>query len=136
MIRRRLQTQIRSIWISGTMRFAERGPAVSRLLLIPLIVIFVPAFNDLPRIIRMRDRPRITRWYGKLALLERVIVIRQGEPPVQKWLQDLEKLSRSVGHARMPAIFASEVFTLLEHIDLVRREIEAKRASPVASESG
>ena len=39
----------------------------------------------------------------------------------------LAEISRAVGQRRMPPAFASEVFTLREHIDLVRREILAKR---------
>ena len=96
-------------------------------LLIPLAVLIVPLVNLLPRIVRWRWRTRLVRWYGQLALLERDLAIRQGEPPVRAWLERIDDLSRAVGQARTPAAFASEMFTLREHIELVRREILAKR---------
>ena len=71
--------------------------------------------------------PRLVRWYGRLAMLERDVATRQGDAPVDQWLQELAEISRAVGQRRMPPAFASEVFTLREHIDLVRREILAKR---------
>lgn len=96
-------------------------------LLIPLAVLIVPLVNLLPRMVRWRWRTRLVRWYGQLALLERDLAIRQGEPPVRAWLERIDDLSRAVGQARTPAAFASEMFTLREHIELVRREILAKR---------
>jgi TRAP-type uncharacterized transport system substrate-binding protein len=96
-------------------------------LLLPLLFLVVPLMNLLPRVVRWRDRSRLVRWYGQLALLERDVATRQGDAPVEKWLQELAEISRAVGQRRMPPAFASEVFTLREHIDLVRREILAKR---------
>ena len=96
-------------------------------LLVPLLVLAVPLMNLLPRLVRWRDRSRLVRWYGQLALLERDVATRQGDAPVDKWVQELDELSRAVAQRRMPPAFASEVFTLREHIDLVRREILAKR---------
>ena len=97
------------------------------ILLIPLLGVLVPAFNLLPRVLRWRDRSRLVRWYGRLALLERDVATRKDDAPVDKWLQELAEISRAVAQRRMPPAFASEVFTLREHIDLVRREIVAKR---------
>jgi len=97
------------------------------ILLIPLLVVLVPLMNILPRMVRWRDRSRLVRWYGRLALLERDVATRKrDDAPVDKWLQELAEISRAVGQRRMPPAFASEVFTLREHIDLVRREILAK----------
>jgi len=96
-------------------------------LLIPLLVVLVPLMNILPRVVRWRDRSRLVRWYGRLAMLERDVATRQGDAPKDKWLQELDGISRAVGQRRTPPAFASEVFTLREHIDLVRREILAKR---------
>jgi len=97
------------------------------ILLIPLLVVLVPAFNLLPRVLRWRARSRLVRWYGRLALLERDVSTRKGDAPIEQWTQELAQLERSVGQSHMPPAFASEIFTLREHIDLVRREILAKR---------
>ena len=102
--------------------YAERA----LILIIPLVVILVPLMNLLPQLLRWRVRSRIYRWYGELALLERDVATRQGTLPVEKWLQDLDRVEHAVERIRAPARFASEAYTLREHIGLVRRTVLAK----------
>jgi TRAP transporter TAXI family solute receptor len=102
--------------------YAERA----FILIIPLVVIMVPLLNLLPQFLRWRVRSRIYRWYGELTLLERDVATRQGTLPVEKWLENLDRVERAVAHIHTPASFASEAYTLREHIDLVRRAILAK----------
>jgi len=94
--------------------------------LLPLLVIFVPLFNVLPQILRWRSRSRIYRWYGELALLEREIDRNEGDPPLARWNADLDRIERSASHVKAPASYASELYTLREHIDFVRRAVRAK----------
>ncbi len=96
------------------------------ILLLPLVVVLVPVINFLPQFMRWRVRSRIYRWYGELALLERDVATRAAPLPITQWLRDLERIERSVGQIHTPASFASEAYTLREHVDLVRRAILAK----------
>jgi hypothetical protein len=73
-----------------------------------------------------RVRSRIYRWYGELKLLERDVERRHGTLPIGKWLDDLDRIERAAEHIRTPASFASESYTLREHIALVRRAVRAK----------
>jgi TRAP transporter TAXI family solute receptor len=102
--------------------FVERAIIV----IVPLVVILVPALNFLPQVMRWRVRSRIYRWYGRLALLERDVATRQGTLPVETWLRELDRVEEAVEHIRTPASFASEAYTLREHIGLVRRTVLAK----------
>jgi hypothetical protein len=102
--------------------YAERA----LILIIPLVVILVPLMNLLPQILRWRGRSRIYRWYGQLALLERDVATRHGTLPIEEWLQELDRIEQAVEHIHTPASFASEAYTLREHIGLVRRAIVAK----------
>jgi TRAP transporter TAXI family solute receptor len=102
------------------------------ILLIPLVVVIVPLINLLPQILRWRVRSRIFRWYGELALLERDVRTRSGAPPIERWLADLDRIERAVEGIRTPASYASEAYTLREHVGLVRRAIVAKAGSPAA----
>ena len=102
--------------------YAERA----LILIVPLVVILVPLVNLLPQVLRWRVRSRIYRWYGELALLERDVATRHGTLPIEKWLQDLDRIEEAVEHIHTPASFASEAYTLREHIGLVRRAILAK----------
>ena len=100
------------------------------ILVLPLIVILVPVVHYFPEFLRWRVRSRVYRWYGELALLERDVATRKGSLPVEKWLQDLDHIEHAVEGIRTPASFASEAYTLREHIGLVRRAVLAKARAP------
>ena len=95
-------------------------------LIVPLLVVLIPLFNHLPQLLRWRIRKRIFRWYGELVLLERDIRTRSEAPPFAQWQQDLDRIDRAVGNIRTPASFASEAYTLREHVALVRRTLAAR----------
>ena len=104
------------------------------ILLLPLVVVMVPLLNILPQLLRWRARSRIYRWYGQLTLLERELARDQGGPHVERWLQELDRIERAVEKARTPAKFASEAYTLREHVAIVRRAVLSKAADRPASE--
>lgn len=96
------------------------------ILLVPLLVLLVPLINIVPQALRWQKRSKIYRWYGELALLERDVDNRTGSLPIDQWLADLDRIERAAEHIRIPASFASEAYTLREHISLVRRAVMAK----------
>jgi hypothetical protein len=93
---------------------------------LPLLVIFIPLINFMPQLVRWRVRSRIYRWYGELKLLERDVERRTGTLPIDRWLADLDRIERAAEHIKTPASFASESYTLREHIGLVRRTVMEK----------
>ncbi|MFO1323931.1 MAG: TAXI family TRAP transporter solute-binding subunit [Burkholderiales bacterium] len=95
-------------------------------LLVPLLVILVPLVNLVPQLLRWRVRSRVYRWYGELALLERDVAARTGPPPIDQWLSDLNRIEQAAARIRTPASYASEAYTLREHIGLVRAAVMAK----------
>jgi hypothetical protein len=100
---------------------------------LPLAAVLLPLFHYLPQFLRWRVRARVYRWYGELALLERDVAARTGTLPTERWLADLERIERAVARIQTPAGFASEAYTLREHIGLVRRAVLARtNPRPVA----
>jgi TRAP transporter TAXI family solute receptor len=99
------------------------------ILVLPLIIIVVPVVNYFPVFLRWRVRSRVYRWYGELALLERDVATRKGSLPIERWIADLDRIEHAVEGIRTPASFASEAYTLREHIGLVRRAVMAKAGS-------
>ena len=99
------------------------------IIVVPLLVVMLPLVKFLPQFMRWRVRSRIYRWYGELTLLEREVHSREGELPTTRWLSDLDRIQRGVERVATPASFASEAYTLREHIDLVRRAVLAKAAA-------
>jgi TRAP transporter TAXI family solute receptor len=96
------------------------------IVVVPLLVILVPLMNYLPQMLRWRVRSRIYRWYGELKLLERDVASREGTLPVEKWLSDLDRIEQAAQGIKTPISFASEAYTLREHIGFVRRAVLAK----------
>jgi hypothetical protein len=71
-------------------------------------------------------RSRIYRWYGELTLLERDVASRTGTLPIGEWLTKLDRIEAGAARIKTPTSYASEAYTLREHIALVRRSILAK----------
>jgi TRAP transporter TAXI family solute receptor len=102
------------------------------ILVVPLLVVLVPLMNILPQFLRYRVRSRIFRWYGELALLERDIRTRAAPLPLERWRGDLDRIEEAATQIRAPASYASEAYTLREHINIVRREVEARARGAAA----
>jgi TRAP transporter TAXI family solute receptor len=109
--------------------FVERAIIV----LVPLALILVPVVHYLPDLLRWRVRSRIYRWYGQLALLERDVATRRDALPIEKWLQELERITLAVEDLRTPTKYASEAYSLRGHIAFVRSMILAKCRKGVAA---
>jgi hypothetical protein len=95
-------------------------------LLVPLLVVLVPMTNLLPQVFRWRARSRIYRLYGELKLLEREIGSRTGTVPIAHWIAQIDRLEQAAARTGTPASYASEAYTLREHIALVRRTVSQK----------
>lgn len=93
---------------------------------VPLLIVVLPVVRSLPAITRWHVRSRIYRWYGELKLLERDVEVRRGTLPIDKWLADLDRIERAAEQIRTPVSYASEVYTLREHIGFVRSVVLAR----------
>ena len=105
-------------------------------LLVPLLVIVVPLINLLPQLFRWRVRSRIHRLYGELKLLEHEVVSESGTLPVEQWLTKLDRIEHAAARMGTPVSYASEAYTLREHIALVRRSVVQKAVVQERSETG
>ena len=90
--------------------------------LVPLLVL-VPIANLLPQLFRWRVRSRIYRLYGELKLLERELGEQSGTAPMQDWIARINRLEQAAARIGTPASYASEAYTLREHIALVRQSV-------------
>lgn len=109
-------------WVAA---FVERFVII----VVPLLVVLLPMLNYLPQFLRWRARSRIFRLYGELVVLEHDVQSREGELLIKRWLADLDRIQREAERVSTPESFAAEVYTLREHIDLVRRTVLAKGAA-------
>jgi len=104
---------------------------VDRLLVIvlPLLVVIVPATRLAPAIYRWRIRSRIYRWYGALMSIEREMRGTPTPEQREKVHARLDEISRAVTELRTPASFADQLYVLRDHVAAVRRRLDVAAAS-------
>jgi hypothetical protein len=95
---------------------------------VPLLVLIVPATRLAPALYRWRVRSRIYRWYGALMSIERDVA-RAAPEQREQLLADLQRrldeIEDSVSDIKMPVSFADQLYVLREHVTMVRRRLEA-----------
>lgn len=104
--------------------------------LVPLVLLLVPAMKIAPTIYRWRMESRIYRWYRVLLDLEREAF----QAPVsaarrRELLAQLDDIEQSVNRIVVPASFGDLFYALRGHIEFVRRKLRAE-GEPAAADSG
>jgi hypothetical protein len=100
---------------------------VDRLLvvLLPLLVVIVPATRIAPSIYRWRVRSRIYRWYGALMAIEREMLAKPSPGERAEILGRLNEIEDAVNEIKTPLSFADQLYVLREHVALVRHRLES-----------
>jgi hypothetical protein len=89
-------------------------------LLVPLLAVLIPVLKFAPLLYTWRIRTRIYRWYGELKFLELELREKFDASRVAEYRQRLDKLEE-VAHTRpIPLAYTDQVYTLRQHIDMVR----------------
>ena len=92
-------------------------------LIVPLLAVLIPIVRFAPMLYYWRVRSRIYRWYGELKLLE-LNIQNQFDPDLaNEYSEKLDDLELRAYTRALPAPFTGEVYTLRQHIDLVRRSL-------------
>lgn len=100
---------------------------VSRVVVVvvPLIVLLIPALRMLPVVYRWRVRSRITKWYGILLELEKDL-LHADEPGQRAELAHrLDHIERAVHRIKVPRFFGDQYYVLLQHVDYVRGRLQS-----------
>jgi TRAP-type uncharacterized transport system substrate-binding protein len=98
---------------------------IDRLLvvLLPLLVVIVPATRLAPAVYRWRVRSRIYRWYGALMAIERDIRAAPGPERREEILRRLDDITHAVNTLKTPLSFADQLYVLRDHVASVRRRL-------------
>lgn len=99
---------------------------VDRLLVVvlPLLVVIVPATRIAPALYRWRVRSRIYRWYGALMSIEREMLMKRTPEQREQILSRLDEIEQAVNELRMPLSFADQLYVLRDHVSSVRRRLQ------------
>lgn len=116
---------------SGTQFLYARLPfwmasLVDRLLviLVPLLVLIVPASRIVPPLYRWRVRSRLYPMYGQLMAIERDIMAGPTPEQAQEIHRRLDRIEERVNNVKMPLSFADQIYVMREHISLVRHRLD------------
>ncbi|HVY07520.1 MAG TPA: TAXI family TRAP transporter solute-binding subunit [Burkholderiales bacterium] len=91
--------------------------------LVPLIVVMIPAFRLLPAIYRWRMRSRIYKWYGALMAIERDMLADPSGADQAKIRKRLEDIQEAVNNLRTPLAYADQLYVLRDHIASVQAKL-------------
>ncbi|WP_144156109.1 TAXI family TRAP transporter solute-binding subunit [Paraburkholderia sp. BCC1885] len=87
---------------------------------VPLIVLLVPALRLVPSLYAWRVKSRIYRWYGALIAIERSALSETSVEERQSLIERLDAIEESVNGLKMPLAYADQFYVLREHIGFVR----------------
>ncbi len=89
-------------------------------MLVPIIAILFPLFRLAPTVYGWRVRSRIYRHYGELKFLESELQEAPERHTREEWMEKLDGIEAKVNQLPTPLAFADMLYTLREHIGLVR----------------
>lgn len=96
--------------------------------LIPTLIVMVPALRVIPGVYRWRIRSRIHRRYAELMALERATLHTTTDAEREPLRHRLEEIEKAVIILKIPAAFADQVYVLRDHIKFVRERLGQSRA--------
>ena len=97
-------------------------------LLIPVVALLIPLLRVAPAIYNWRVRSKIFRSYGELKFLEDDLSHRFDPAKVVEYRTRLDVLDEAASQLSVPLAFTDLVYTLREHVNLVRRILDKKEA--------
>ena len=95
-------------------------------LMIPVLGVIYPLLRFAPALYGWGMRRRIVMLYGQLKLLEYELDGRPAEADTKDLFARFEMLEKRANSMRVPASFAHLLYTLRQHLDLVRRRLEQR----------
>ena len=97
-------------------------------MLLPLVAVVIPLSRVLPGIYTWRIRSRIYRWYGELKYLESELdqtpAAAHDTDAIDAFIVRLDRIEQRALHRKLPLTFSTELYTLREHIALVRNRLQ------------
>lgn len=94
---------------------------------VPLIVLLIPALRLVPSLYAWRVKSRIYRWYGALIAIERSALSEYSAAERASLIERLDAIEESVNGLKMPLAYADQFYVLREHIGFVRARLTQSR---------
>ncbi len=101
----------------------------SLLILVPLVAVVLPLFRYLPLLYDWTMRARIQRMYGEMRSVESAMDHPARALSLAAMMATIDQLEERAIHLKVPTAYDSSLYTLREHIGLIRSHLEALRAN-------
>jgi hypothetical protein len=92
---------------------------------LPLLVILIPATRLVPAAYKWLMRSRIIKWYGAMMNIERAMLARPPAEEQDMLLRRFEAIEKAVNEMKAPASFGDQLYVLRDHVRLVRDRLVA-----------
>lgn len=101
---------------------------VDRILVMALpFLALIPILRAIPAVYAWRVTSRIYSWYGELSMLENEIKLNYDPARYADYLARIDSMEERANNRPVPVSFAHLLYTLREHINLVRISLDRKR---------
>ncbi|MCA8969217.1 MAG: hypothetical protein KDC95_05515 [Planctomycetes bacterium] len=94
-----------------------------KVLLLPLLTLFLPLIKLAPPLYRWRIRRRITKWYRALLAAEDRVREDPSETTIERVQRDLQALDGEIAQVQVPLGYTEELYNVRMHLRLVQRAI-------------
>lgn len=98
------------------------------ILILPLVIVLVPASKVIGPIYRWRMRSKIYKWYGALMKIEHELTMKITEEEGSAVVAKINEIQEKVNQVNLPLAFANELYALREHIEYVKSRCHAVTA--------
>lgn len=95
-------------------------------LLLPVIALLIPLMRVAPALYSWRVRSKVFRCYGELKFLEDDLKNHYDPARLEEYCSRLDALDEEAAELHVPLGFTDLVYTLREHVNLVRRILDKK----------
>jgi len=102
-------------------------------LLIPALVVLIPAGRLLPQLYRWRVRSRIYRWYAALKEIELELDEKRSRQELERIIERLDEIEAAVNRIDTPLAYSENLYAFRVHIDVVRRRTQTAIGRPESS---
>jgi TRAP transporter TAXI family solute receptor len=98
------------------------------LILIPLAAIGIPVVKLIPGLLQFKEKNRLYRRYGQLLRMETDIRTRQlNQMEINAARQKLDQIDTAITDTKFTLEFADRVYTLRQHVDFVRAQLQKEQ---------
>ena len=86
-------------------------------------MVLLPLVRIIPWVYSWRNRSKFYRWYGELKYLELEVSEHPHSERIADYYAKLDRIEASVNKVDVPLAFYNELYTLREHIEMVRKKV-------------